>query len=62
MKVGIMSFAHIHATSYANAIQKIPNVELVAIYDTDITRGQQASEQFGVPLYSDVTSFLQQPI
>lgn len=62
MKVGIMSFAHIHATSYANAIQKIPNVELVAIYDTDITRGQQASEQFGVPFYSDVTSFLQQPI
>jgi len=62
MKVGIMSFAHIHATSYANAIQKITNVELVAIYDTDITRGQQASEQFGVPFYSDVTFFLQQPI
>lgn len=62
MKVGVMSFAHIHATSYANAIQKIPNVELVAIYDTDIKRGQQASEQFGVPFYSDVTVFLQQPI
>lgn len=44
-----MSFAHIHATSYASAIQRIPDTKLTAIFDTDIKRGEEASKQYEVP-------------
>lgn len=49
MNIGIMSFAHIHATSYATAIQRIPGTKLTAIYDTDTNRGMDASKQYDVP-------------
>ncbi|WP_274308247.1 Gfo/Idh/MocA family protein [Solibacillus daqui] len=62
MNIGIMSFAHIHATSYADAIKRIPGATLTAIYDTDNNRGQQASEQYEVPFFTDIQLFLAQPI
>lgn len=58
MNIGIMSFAHIHATSYANAIQRIPNATLTAIYDTDIERGKQAAAQYDVSFFADCEAFL----
>lgn len=42
MKIGMISFAHMHAFSYADGLKKIPNVELVGIFDDDVERGQQA--------------------
>ena len=62
MNIGIMSFAHIHATSYANAIKRIPGATLTAIYDTDISRGQQASIEYDVPFFEDITQFLAESI
>lgn len=62
MNIGIMSFAHIHATSYANAIQRIPGATLTAIYDTDSDRGQQASESYNVPFFRKMAQFLAQSI
>lgn len=62
MNIGIMSFAHIHATSYADAIRRIPSATLTAIYDTDLSRGQQASTAYDVPFFADITQFLANPI
>lgn len=62
MNIGIMSFAHIHATSYADAIKRIPSATLTAIYDTDSSRGQQASTKYDVPFFADITQFLANPI
>ncbi|MER2128306.1 Gfo/Idh/MocA family oxidoreductase [Solibacillus sp.] len=62
MNIGIMSFAHIHATSYADAIRRIPSATLTAIYDTDFSRGQQASTVYDVPFFADITQFLANPI
>lgn len=62
MNIGIMSFAHIHATSYADAIKRIPSATLTAIYDTDSSRGQQASAMYDVPFFADITQFLANPI
>lgn len=62
MNIGIMSFAHIHATSYANAIKQIPGVTLTAIYDTNIERGSDAAKQFAVQFYEDRDLFLQADI
>ncbi|MEK4229395.1 Gfo/Idh/MocA family protein [Solibacillus sp. FSL H8-0538] len=62
MNIGIMSFAHIHATSYATAIRRIPGVTLTAIYDTDVERGKEAAAQFGATFYNSEASFLQTDI
>lgn len=58
MKIGIMSFAHMHAYSYADCLKKIPNVEIAAIFDEDIKRGSEASEKYNVPHYSSQLDFL----
>lgn len=58
MKIGIMSFAHMHAYSYANALTKLPNVELVGIFDDDIDRGIEAAETYHTTHYSDQAGFL----
>ena len=41
MKIGILSFAHLHAESYANALNVMPGVELMGIADDDAARGEQ---------------------
>jgi predicted dehydrogenase len=46
IKIGMLSFAHMHAYSYAACVKQIPGVELAGIADDDSTRGQQAAEQF----------------
>ncbi|MBS4208189.1 Gfo/Idh/MocA family oxidoreductase [Bacillus sp. FJAT-50079] len=60
MKVGMMSFAHMHAYSYANALLKLPNVELVGIFDDDVARGRNAAEQFKTKHYDHQAAFLAQ--
>lgn len=62
MNIGIMSFAHIHATSYAEAIGRIEGAKLTAIYDTDNTRGEEAATKYGVPFYAEMDAFLQSDI
>ena len=41
MKVGILSFAHMHAHSYATHIKNRPDAELAAIWDGNEERGRQ---------------------
>ena len=53
LRFGIISFAHMHATSYARCIQANPDTELVAVADPDAERGQTWAGRFGVPLYAD---------
>ena len=45
IKLGIMSFAHMHAYSYATAIAQVDGVELSAVWDDDAARGKAAAEQ-----------------
>lgn len=60
MKVGIMSFAHMHAASYAEGLKKLPNVELVAIFDDNAERGKEVADQFKTTHYADQEVFLAQ--
>ena len=46
MRIGIMSFAHLHAESYINNLRAIPDVELVGFSDTDAERGRYFASQF----------------
>ncbi len=56
IKIGMMSFAHGHANSYANCLQQLPGVTLAAIYDDNAERGQKAAERYGVPFTTDTTT------
>jgi predicted dehydrogenase len=57
-KIGIMSFAHMHAYSYAACLNALEDHALGAVWDDNRRRGRQAAEQFGAPFISDVNDFL----
>jgi predicted dehydrogenase len=46
MRIGIMSFAHLHAESYVQNIRQSLGLELIGFSDTDAKRGQHFSAQF----------------
>jgi predicted dehydrogenase len=58
MKIGVISFAHMHAYSYASVLKKLPGVQLAAVYDDDEERGKKASEMFGASYDNDLEQFL----
>lgn len=60
MKIGMMSFAHMHAHSYANSLKRLPNVELVGIFDDEVERGQEVAEMYGTKHFADQAEFLAQ--
>ncbi len=41
LKVGIISFAHGHGFSYANALEEIENVVIAGVADDDSERGRR---------------------
>ena len=45
-KIGMVSFAHMHALSYANALQTL-GVGIAGIYDEDAARAEEMAGQFG---------------
>lgn len=58
MKIGIISVAHMHAYSYAQAIQQMNGVELAGVADENEARGKAAADKWGVPYYSDYRDLL----
>jgi UDP-N-acetylglucosamine 3-dehydrogenase len=48
MRIGIISFAHMHAEGYAAGLRKIPGVELVGFSDTDADRGARFAATLGL--------------
>lgn len=62
IRLGMISFAHMHAFSYAESIQQLDGVELAGIFDDDTARGSEAAKQFNTTFYEDCDSLLQQDI
>ncbi|MGG1658277.1 Gfo/Idh/MocA family protein [Brevibacillus sp. NRS-1366] len=62
MKIGIISFAHMHAHSYATYLQKHPDVQFTAIWDADEKRGREMAATYQVDYYPDLQDFLQTDI
>ena len=58
MKVGILSFSHVHAPGYARCLAAMPDIELVAIADEDEERGAAAVAQFGGTWHADYRDLL----
>lgn len=62
MKVGIISFAHSHAFSYAEALTQLDGIDLLGIADENETRGKKVANQFDTVHFSDYEDLLNQPI
>lgn len=46
MRIGIMSFAHVHAEGYIGNLRRAPGVELIGFSDPDPERGQRFAQVF----------------
>ncbi|MHB9037408.1 MAG: Gfo/Idh/MocA family protein [Armatimonadota bacterium] len=57
-KIGIMSFAHMHAYGYARALCELSNVDFVGIADDDLPRAKSAGKQFGVKVFKTYQEML----
>jgi len=53
-----MSFAHLHAYSYAACLKQLPNTELAAVWGDEEERDPAAAAELGVPHIEDVNDFL----
>lgn len=58
VKIGIMSFAHLHAHSYADALQLAAGVELVGIADDNTERGKAAAQQYSTSYFESYEALL----
>jgi predicted dehydrogenase len=47
-RIGMISWAHVHAEFRARALSEIPGAHVVAISDDDEARGRSAAQRFGV--------------
>ena len=56
-KIGLISFAHMHAQSYASALNTL-GVGIAGIYDEDAERGQEMAAQFGTRFFGDLDALL----
>ncbi|MHB1404716.1 MAG: Gfo/Idh/MocA family protein [Desulfitobacteriaceae bacterium] len=62
VRIGIISFAHMHAFSYAKALGALPGVKLVGIADDDQERGQDAAHLYGTNFYPNYEALLEDDI
>lgn len=58
IKIGMLSFAHMHAFSYATHLKKISDVEIVGIWDADATRGQAQAAHFATRYFDAIDALL----
>lgn len=58
MRIGILSFAHLHAEAYIQNLRAVPDVELIGIADEDLDRGKRFSEMFNARLFPSYQALL----
>ena len=58
MKIGIMSFAHLHAEAYIHNLRAVPGVEMIGIADENQARGQHFAGMFDARLYPSYEAML----
>jgi len=62
VKIGMISFAHMHAASYASCLKQLGDVEIIGIFDEDRDRGIAMTRRFGGEHYSDYNKLLEQKV
>lgn len=60
MKIGILSFAHLHAESYIHNLRAISDVEMIGLADEDEVRGRHYANEYGAHLYPTYQALLEE--
>lgn len=58
LRIGIMSFAHLHAEGYIGILQNDPNVDYIGLADHDPERAKRYAKQFESPMFDDYAALL----
>ncbi len=62
MRVGIMSFAHVHADGFLHTLRNLPDVEVVGFSDTDAERGKKFSELYNIKWFNTHEALLKEGV
>ena len=62
VRIGLASFAHMHAASYAACLRQLDNVEIVGLYDDHADRGAGQAQRFETPFVADLDTLLDQDL
>jgi predicted dehydrogenase len=60
VRVGLVSFAHVHSPAYAGVLGDLAAADFVGITDEDTGRGTEAAELFGVRFFDSAASLLEE--
>ena len=60
IRIGMLSFAHLHADSYADNLKRMPGVEIAGIWNEDAAVGQERAAHFGAPFFASAEELLDQ--
>ena len=58
LRVGLISFAHVHAPAVARTLRTLEQVDFVGIHDEDAARGQAAAKEYGARWHGSLDSLL----
>lgn len=58
LRIGILSFAHLHAEGYVRSLRALPDVEFVGFADDDPERGARFARAFDAHLYPSYDTLL----
>jgi len=62
IRMGLISFAHMHALSYADCLKRNPDIDFVAFFDEDKKRAADMSSKFEVPASASLQGLLAKKI
>lgn len=58
LRIGIMSFAHLHAESYAHQLKTLSGIDFIGIADDNPERGQHFARAYDVPYLDSYEALL----
>lgn len=58
MKIGMISYWHVHAWDYTKQAQEHPGTQIAAVWDEIPSRGREAAEKLGVPFFPNLDEML----
>ena len=58
LNFGIFGVAHHHSRSFASAVRRHPECNLIGVYDSDETLARDFADEFHLPCYKDLEEFL----
>jgi len=59
VRVGVVSFAHVHAPQYAAVLASLDSADFVGVTDGNVSRGREVEHRFGVRYFDDARALFE---